>query len=967
MHIKAFIPFIRTVMYLALVVVTFQVLVSQQVNLGQPPVFAFAKKVTKGGTQTWAIKDDCAGNTWFANNAGLLRYDGSSWELYRLPSGTIVRSLELGDKNHIYVGGQGEFGYFTPDSRGRYRFTSLSAALPERDKNFGDVWHVVRYGNKIFFRTDHQLFEYDGNRVSALFYTPVTLNFIGLFGPDLVIQDESNRLFRYDGHGFTAPYTPAFFDKGRISGVINIHPDTVLVTTIDQGIFYKTGNKFNKWSTDNDRRLKSQIIYCATTAGPTGIVAGTSFAGISVLDKKGRMTYSIGKESGLPNNTILSVCGTPSGNVWVGTDNGIALINFSMPVKFIYPDGNLEGTGYDAIKFEDRLYLATNTGLYTIKWKDHYRPEEKSRFTQVSGSSGQVWGLQSHHGRLLMSHHNGGYLVEGFSAVKIQNSPQGVWKFIENNPAEILIGHYSGISLCKSLQLSPSSVFSPTNVKHSSRIMYKGGDGRVWMSHPYRGLYSIESGDDGQYRAEKFNKGPLSFLTNNLYLIHREIVVHNDTSFFKIIPDKDSIAPLTLLNGFINLTEGLKFLMEDTYGNLWYSTHSETGLLIPSSGFEKSYKKYLVNYFNDLLVEGFQKVYVIDPENVLLPTEKGFIHFNPAMYLADSSTFKISLASISIKSTPDSTVFYAVSCHAAVAENFEFGPRDKNLVFRFATCDNTAFDHVTYRYKLSGVSESWSDWTENPVITYNNLASGQYNLTVQARNGFGKISNEVTCKFHILSPWYKSGPAYLFYTFCLVVFMIYLLKKQDLKHRADKDKIHTEIEMKEMMYRQQAELSQLEINKLKNEKLEAEIKSKNNELTSYTYHLVNKNDLIQKIREELSYIEHKVLDQADIKKELRNVIRMVDNNEEIDEDWENFIKSFDQVHADFYKRLNKRFADLSPTDYKLCTYLRMNLTSKEIASLMNISLRSVETNRYRLRKKLNLDHDENLTQFILKF
>lgn len=110
-----------------------------------------------------------------------------------------------------------------------------------------------------------------------------------------------------------------------------------------------------------------------------------------------------------------------------------------------------------------------------------------------------------------------------------------------------------------------------------------------------------------------------------------------------------------------------------------------------------------------------------------------------------------------------------------------------------------------------------------------------------------------------------------------------------------------------------------------------------------------------------------MLDQADIKKELRNVIRMVDNNEEIDEDWENFIKSFDQVHADFYKRLNKRFADLSPTDYKLCTYLRMNLTSKEIASLMNISLRSVETNRYRLRKKLNLDHDENLTQFILKF
>lgn len=170
-----------------------------------------------------------------------------------------------------------------------------------------------------------------------------------------------------------------------------------------------------------------------------------------------------------------------------------------------------------------------------------------------------------------------------------------------------------------------------------------------------------------------------------------------------------------------------------------------------------------------------------------------------------------------------------------------------------------------------------------------------------------------------------------------------------------------------MVYRQQAELSQLEINRLQNEKLEAEIRSKNNELTSYTYHLVNKNDLIQKIREEVSQMEHKFHNEQEIKKDLRNILRLVDNDEELDEDWENFVKSFDQVHADFYRRLNEKFTDLSPSDYKLCTYLKMNLTSKEIASLMNISIRSVETNRYRLRKKLNLDHDENLTQFILKF
>jgi DNA-binding CsgD family transcriptional regulator len=415
------------------------------------------------------------------------------------------------------------------------------------------------------------------------------------------------------------------------------------------------------------------------------------------------------------------------------------------------------------------------------------------------------------------------------------------------------------------------------------------------------------------------------------------------------------------------VSDGLKFFTEDGFGNIWYATREETGLLIPSPGFESAYKKHLINYLNGLLPEGFQKIIVIDRENVLIPAEKGFIHFNPSKYLADTATFYIKLASIQIKNQADSTVFSSISCQKPIPDKFSFNSNDRALTFRFTTCDNTAFDHVDYRYQLAGDNNQWSDWTDEPIINYNNLASGEYLLRVQARNGFGKISHTVTVVFYISPPWYKSLVAYGFYSIGLLGLMIYLLKKQDARHKADKERIHSEIETKEMVYRQQAELSQLEINRLQNEKLEAEIRSKNNELTSYTYHLVNKNDLIQKIREEVSQMEHKFHNELEIKKDLRNILRLVDNDEELDEDWENFVKSFDQVHADFYRRLNEKFTDLSPSDYKLCTYLKMNLTSKEIASLMNISIRSVETNRYRLRKKLNLDHDENLTQFILKF
>jgi DNA-binding CsgD family transcriptional regulator len=80
-----------------------------------------------------------------------------------------------------------------------------------------------------------------------------------------------------------------------------------------------------------------------------------------------------------------------------------------------------------------------------------------------------------------------------------------------------------------------------------------------------------------------------------------------------------------------------------------------------------------------------------------------------------------------------------------------------------------------------------------------------------------------------------------------------------------------------------------------------------------------------------------------------------------------FENLFDQAHENFFRRLKLAYPDLTPSDFRLCAYLRMNLSSKEIAPLLNISIRGVEEKRYRLRKKLNLTADQNLTDFIIGF
>ncbi len=104
----------------------------------------------------------------------------------------------------------------------------------------------------------------------------------------------------------------------------------------------------------------------------------------------------------------------------------------------------------------------------------------------------------------------------------------------------------------------------------------------------------------------------------------------------------------------------------------------------------------------------------------------------------------------------------------------------------------------------------------------------------------------------------------------------------------------------------------------------------------------------------------------DLQSELKKMLKLVESDVALDKDWEQFSGHFDQVHMDFLHKLSEQFPKLSPNDYKLCAYLRMNLSTKEIASLMNISVRGVEASRYRLRKKLNLTTETNLTDFLLR-
>jgi len=183
--------------------------------------------------------------------------------------------------------------------------------------------------------------------------------------------------------------------------------------------------------------------------------------------------------------------------------------------------------------------------------------------------------------------------------------------------------------------------------------------------------------------------------------------------------------------------------------------------------------------------------------------------------------------------------------------------------------------------------------------------------------------------------------------------------------RLERQRRRFEEEQRRMLVPHQLEIekNEKEIIRLQNERLGQEIMLKNRELADTSMHLVERNEALAKVKDSLQRLYRHKQDDHDIKRTLQ-LIGEIERN---DDSWNRFTSHFDEINGNFMRNLRLAHPKLTVTDLKLCTYLELNLSSKEIAQLANISVRGVEISRYRLRKKLGLDTDKSLPEFLERF
>ncbi len=939
----------------------------QGVNLGTPPVLNFSRQDYKAGTQNWDISQDKNGVMWYANNNGLLEFDGTHWRLYPLPNGTIVRSVQAGSDGKIFVGGQSDFGYFSPDEQGSMQYHSLRNQLPKSDQTFSDVWDIEAREEGVFFRTDNQVFWLRNDQLSPLFPPGESILFMGLWGKKLLVQDGKHLLHVFENGTFQPLESPKSFETAQISAVLSLSSDTMLVTTFKDGIFFCTGNTFQPWTTTNDGVLKTNRIFCAELLPDGKIALGTSLNGLVTLDRQRRVLHHINKKYGLQNNTILSLFASENGSLWLGLDNGVDFVDLNSPFSTFFPDGELQGTGYAAQIFNEKIYFGTNTGLFAVPWKKYYSPGDKQQFLAVANSEGQVWSLNLLDNHLLMGHHEGAYEVLGLTAQKRTTQP-GIWRFVQTAPDIAVAGHYKGLALFK--KNNGNWVFDQAlkGFFESCRLLELDEHGNLWMAHPYRGIYRLITDQQrGETSATFFGaaQGLPSDLGNHLFKLGNKIVFTGEKGVFDFDETLQRFVPNTQFRQIFGGNTHVKYLRQDDDGNIWYVADDETGVLfIENNTLEKKVRRVPIPELNGKLTDGFLFLLPVDKNNVFIATGQGFIHFNPQAYTAKSTTLQLVMHEVRLNDPSDSLL---CGGQKGLAKRAILTSLQNSLGFSFSAPDYPKSEFVRYAYYLEGIEAGWSEWNTKTEVLLNHLRPGDYTFHVKAKNQHHIESKVLSYSFTILPPWYANRLAYTAYLLLFLSLIIWVIYRQQKKFEQEKQRLKSQHQNREEEHLLLARRSEEAINQLQHEKLVAEVSHKTQELASLAMHLVQKNSILSNIQEALSKLQTKMTATPELEKEVGRIVKMMEHDARVDDDWEHFSQNFDQVHSDFLKRLSEKYIHLSPNDYRLCAYLRMNLSSKEIASLMNISLRGVEASRYRLRRRLNLDTETNLTEYLLRF
>lgn len=949
--------------YILCLLITFLESLNCWAFAGKYPVHNFMPADYKAGIQNIAFAQNRDMSLFVANNLGLLSFNGKAWERHAFKTGKKQRSLAFDEKaGRLYFGSQGDFGYFEGD----WNLVSLVDKIPKPSPDFDEVWDVFLLDSKVYFCTFQGIYVYDGQSISVL-EPKEGLNRTFQANGKLFAQSRQGQLLELREKELLAPSYLRNSSNETIAGVIYHDGGYLLVYNSGKTEFATSFGVVVKYE-GLGNALRGKYVNHVLQLSDSRLAISTQTAGLFLFDLQTQSIENITTQDGLLSNACLRAFQDYSGNLWMGMQNGIALIEINSPMRFVNQEINIQGSGYEAYKSDEGTYYSTSNGIYFLK-----KNAAQSQF--IKGTEGPAYSMQNIAGKIYAGHHTGLFLLANGTAKRIATT-HGLWqvKQFQTNPNFAIGGTYSGLYLFRmNEKMELQGVGKIGGFEESSRFFEEDRQGKIWVGQFYKGLYQLSLSPDlatAIVNKISIRQGLPADEQIILSRIDNELYLGTPKGVFKVDQTTNRIVRSEAFSKFIG-EQQVYLMVQDNQKNVHIYTEDIAGFFkqissgnysfVPSSLFQLRY-----SFNNDLL-----NVSVNTGNGVLFNANEGFIQYRPELEnrLAAEKTLIVS----KVVNVAEDSILYKRKPFGAKPDiplPLTVSFRAKVLQFEVEAFQFNGVYNQQFRYFLKGFDEGYGEWTYAPVKEYTNLKEGEYEFRVQTKNYLGEIVTSQPIFLRVKPPFHRSLFARIIYV--ALGFLSLLLVSKLQKHRYNLKALAVEDAKQKELLKKQQELIEIErqqeqaVRQIAEDNMKSELRHLNNLLAASTMNLVVKNEFMETIKEELKEVKRKGK-SLETKQALEKIEREIDTRLRLQEDWEQFEHHFDQVHGDFLNRLREQFQDLTPNEQKLCALLRLNLSTKEISNLMSISQRGVEIARYRLRKKLGLDHGQNLSKFVLEY
>lgn len=892
-----------------------------------PPIYNYQVFEYNAAGQNWGLAVNEQGELFSANDQGLLSFNGEEWVLNKLPNRTIIRSVHVKEER-IYTGSYEEFGFWKKDSLGLLEYTSLTHLIKSHTFTNEEFWQILEYKNQIVFRSFSTIYIYHEDKITVINPEQVITN-IAVFEDELIVATKSKGLYTLEDEKLKPLLQPEILLNATIIS-LNPFDDGLLIGTQLRGCYLLKNDSLQNFHTPINSLLKKDQLNKIEILSGNQIAFGTIKNGIYLYNSLTKKIRNLNRGTGLQNNTVLSLYNYKD-QLWAGLENGIDRIRINSPIKYYTDYSGLLGTTHDLLQNGDTLYLGSNTGIY-------YLGSDNISF--IEGSQGHVWDLEALENDLMAGHNTATFKINS-NQIQAVSDISGGYAFAKapETMGTYIQGTYTGLAKYQKTGFK-WQVNEIDGIDFPVRQLCFEDKSTLWVAHPYKGLFRFKLDESLTSVIEREEFLPPTIPSNyqvKLYQIKNQIILQSDGKWFKYDPIVNEISLLQEFEDFYD--KDLIYADGDIF---WFVNRNPQKELIYTDLKDKRITIANIQ-LNERLVPDMERIVKQNDSIYLLTLSDGFAEINLSD-LANQTEYQYvtapKLAYLKDNTDRYSNLDSIFKIPYNRANNVEIQVTDPYQI------------NPSYFFELSGAITS-QQFSEEGTLNFQNLPHGDYILKAYTVGIDNKRSYPMVLYFTIAPPWYLSTWSMALYFLLLVVIVLAVrwYNRQKLKRRQNALTL-------KMQREQDERLAQLE-----REKLEKEIKGKQNELARTTMSVAKKNELILELKELMLVNKDAFLN----KQRYRSLTKKLDSSINEDEDWKQFEVNFKELHNDFFENLLREFPKLTPKDLKLCAYLKMNLSTKEIAPLMAISVRGVEIHRYRLRKKLGIDSTQNLTNFLIKY